>query len=158
MGVLHILQETAWLVFLLEYCMSLLMVSDKPTLHLVIPILEGLKTILQSPPCTDFTTDEAKAMIKLIMFELNEGCLSIDKPEYKEYKDYCYIAAYLFPETDNLVTEETLSMAKEKTKEYFDQLYNEKTEYQDLGCNQWDVFNDNFRSRDNRAIPSRDLF
>ena len=49
-------------------------------------------------------------------------------------------------------------MAKEKTKEYFDQLYNEKTEYQDLGCNQWDVFKDNFRLRDNRAIPSRDLF
>ena len=74
MGVLHILQETAWLVFLLEHCMSLLMVSDKPTLHLVIPILEGLKTILQSAPCTDFTTDEAKAMIKLIkliMFELS---------------------------------------------------------------------------------------
>ena len=139
MGVLHILQETAWLVFLLEHCMSLLMVSDKPTLHLVIPILEGLKTILHSPPCTDFTSDEAKEMIKLvklIMFELKEGCLSIDKPEYKEYKDYCYIATYLFPEADNLVNEETLSTAKEKTKEYFDQLYNEKTEYQDLGCNQ----------------------
>ena len=84
--------------------------------------------------------------------------MSIGKPEYKEYKDYCYIATYLFPETDNLVTEETLSTAKEKTKEYFDQLYDEKTEYQDLGCNQWDVFNDNFRSRDSRAIPSRDLF
>ena len=93
--VLHILQETAWLVFLLEHCMSLLMVSDKSTLHLVILILEGLKTILQSAPCTDFTTDEAKAMIKLIklnMFKLSEGCLSIGKPEYQEYKDYCYIA------------------------------------------------------------------
>ena len=121
MGVLHILQETAWLVFLLAHCMSLLMVSDKPTLHLVIPILEGLKTILQSAPCTDFTTDEAKAMIKLIklnMFKLSEGCLSIGKPEYKEYKDDCYIATYLFPKANNLVTKETHCTAKEK-KYYF---------------------------------------
>ena len=54
MGVLILLRDTAWLVFLLEHCMSLLMVSDKPTLHLVIPILEDIKTILQSKPCTDF--------------------------------------------------------------------------------------------------------
>ena len=64
MGILHLLQETAWLVFLVEHCMSLLMVSDKPTLHLVIPILEGLKTILQSKPCTDFIVGDKVMDIK----------------------------------------------------------------------------------------------
>ena len=34
---LFVLQETAWLVFLLEKAMSLLTPSDKPALHLVLP-------------------------------------------------------------------------------------------------------------------------
>ena len=64
MGILHLLQETAWLVFLVEHFMSLLIVSDKPILHLVIPILEGLKTILQSKPCTDFIVGDKVMDIK----------------------------------------------------------------------------------------------
>ena len=60
------LQETAWLVFLLEKAMNLLTPSDKPTLHLILPIREAMKTILNSQPCTSFTHPEAKAIIKAI--------------------------------------------------------------------------------------------
>ena len=48
---LHTLEETAWLVFLLEHALKLLAPQDKPTLHLVIPIRTALYTILHTEPC-----------------------------------------------------------------------------------------------------------
>ena len=161
-NLLDVLEETAWLVFLLEHCMSLLMVSDKPTLHLVIPILEGLKTILTTEPCSGFITAEALAMRKLILYELNEGCLCINKKEYEKYREYCYVALYLFPEADNLVNTvdkyNILTMAESICEKYYNQLSSEKQEFKDLKCNKWATFKVNIRERDGVCINSYENF
>ena len=74
--------ETVWLIFLLEKAMNGMTPSNKPTLHLVLPIREALSVVVNSEPCTSFKSDEAQAMIKAIQYEINEDILSIQENEY----------------------------------------------------------------------------
>ena len=63
---LKTIEETAWLIFLLEKAMNLMTPSNIPTLHLVLPIREALSVVVNSEPCTSFKSHEALAMIKAI--------------------------------------------------------------------------------------------
>ena len=96
------LQETAWLVFLLEKAMNLLIPSDKPTLHLVLPIREAMMTILNSQPCTSFTHPEWKAIIKAINYELDNGLLSVKENDI-HYKR-CMVTTSLYPYASHIIS------------------------------------------------------
>ena len=113
---LHTLQETAWIIFLLEHSMALLMPSDKPTIHLVIPIRAAIYTILNSEPCTSFKTKEAKVMIKLLRHELEQGCPSTLNYVYRHS---CQAATALHPEAAMLVPEELLEVCTASARQLF---------------------------------------
>ena len=114
---LLILQETAWLVFLLEKAMNLLTPSDKPTLHLVLPIREAMMTILNSEPCTSFTHSESKAIIKAIKYELNNGLLSVKENDIHHKR--CMVATSLYPYASHIISPEQLEKYIAVTKEYY---------------------------------------
>ena len=102
---LTVIRETAWLILLLEKSMNLMTPSNKPTLHLVLSIREALSVVINSEPCISFTSDESRAMIKTIQYELNEGILSIQENEY--YRK-CMVATALYPFASLIISEETL--------------------------------------------------
>lgn len=68
------LEESSFIVFMLERALNLLTPCNKPTLHLVLPVRETMKTVL-----ADFEakTTVGKGMKALLEYELNEGCLMI---------------------------------------------------------------------------------
>ena len=116
------LQETAWLVFLLEKAMNLLTPSDKPTLHLVLPIREAMMTILNSEPCTSFTHPEAKAIIKAIKYEFEHGLFAVRENDIHPKR--CMVITSLYPYVSHITSHHfTLPKQLEKyiaiTKEYY---------------------------------------
>ena len=113
---LKTIEETAWLIFLLEKAMNLMTPSNKPTLHLVLPIREALSVVVNSEPCTSFKSHEALAMIKAIKYELNEGILSIKENEYYQK---CKVATALYPFASFILSEETLKNYVEVAREYY---------------------------------------
>ena len=110
------LQETAWLVFLLEKAMNLLTPSDKPTLHLVLPIREAMMTILNSEPCTSFTHPEAKAIIKAIKYELESGLLAVKENDIHHKR--CMVATSLYPYASHITSPEQLEKYIATAKEF----------------------------------------
>ena len=85
--------------------MNLMTSSNKPTLHLVLSIREALSVVINSEPCISFTSDESRAMIKTIQYELNEGILSIQENEcYRK----CMVVTALYPFASLIISEETL--------------------------------------------------
>ena len=109
-------EETAWLIFLLEKAMNLMTPSNKPTLHLVLPIREALSVVVNSEPCTSFKSAEAQAMIKAIKYELNEGILSIQESEYYQK---CKVATALYPFASFIIKDETLKNYVDVAREYY---------------------------------------
>ena len=102
---LTVIRETAWLILYLEKSMSLMTPSNKPSLHLVLSILEALSVVINSETCISFTSDESRAKIKTIQYELNEGILSIQENEY--YRK-CMAVTALYPFASLIISEETL--------------------------------------------------
>lgn len=154
---LNILKETSWFIFMLERCMSLLMVEDKPTIHLVVPILEGIKTALCTEPCISFQHAESKAIAKLIAYELEHGALSLDKPEVRLYKKYCYTATALYPEADKLVSTALLELCTEAAKDMFNNIMNEHNLNAELQCNEFDYIISSLRRKDNYLFQEGDF-
>ena len=154
---LDVLKETAWIIFMLEHAMSLLMVSNKPTLHLVIPILEAFRSILNSEPCTSFTSNAAKAMIKLLLYELDQGCLCISSEMHEKYRHCCYIATALYPEADRLVSSEVLEKCMSIAKRYFNEIMYERKLDWNLQCNDFDKVMNSVRSKDEYLFEEGDF-
>lgn len=151
---LHTLEETAWLVFLLEHALKLLAPQDKPTLHLVIPIRTALYTILHTEPCISFQTEEAKAMRKLLIYELTNGCLSISNPLYR---NYCEAAIALHPEAAMLVPKEVLVKCTASARKLFDQIVRDRGLNSSLPCNHFDNIIQRTRERDVHPISKDDF-
>ena len=154
---LDVLQETAWLIFLLEKCMSLLMVDNKPTFHLVIPILEGIREALSSSPCKEFKHRESKSMMKLILFELDEGALSLNSPELAAYKKSCMTATALFPEAHKLVSESVLKECENAASEMFNTILKEHNLDQNTNCNDFDYIIKTLRRKDKYCLKDDDF-
>ena len=90
------LQETAWLVFLLEKAMNLLtQVINQPFISFFLILREAMMTILNSQPCTSFTHPEAKAIIKAIKYELESGLLAVKENDI--HHRCCMVAISLYP-------------------------------------------------------------
>ena len=152
---LHTLQETAWIIFLLEHSMALLMPSDKPTIHLVIPIRAAIYTILNSEPCTSFKTKEAKVMIKLLRHELEQGCPSTLNYVYRHS---CQAATALHPEAAMLVPEELLEVCTASARQLFNDLMNSNDNANaQLRNNHFDDVIKNARSLDIHPISLDDF-
>ena len=98
-GFLTDLEESSFIVFMLERALNLLTPCNKPTLHLVLPVRETMKTVL-----ADFEakTTVGKGMKALLEYELNEGCLMIPQGRYY---DYCCTASVLYPGIYRIISE-----------------------------------------------------
>ena len=131
------------------------MPSDKPTIHLVIPIRAAIYTILNSEPCISFKTKEAKAMKKLLKHELEQGCLSIPNDVYRHY---CQAATALHPEAAMLVPEELLEVCTASARQLFSDLMNSNDNANgQLRCNHFDDVIKNARSLDIHPISLDDF-
>ena len=144
----------SWLVFILEHALKLLAPQDKPTLHLVIPIRTALYTILHTEPCISFQTEEAKAMRKLLIYELTNGCLSISNPFYRTY---CEAAIALHPEAAMLVPEEVLVKCTASARKLFDRIIRDRGLNSSLPCNHFDNIIQRTRERDVHPISKDDF-
>ena len=97
------IEESSYIVFMLERAMNLLTPSNKPTLHLVLPVRETMKNCLS---CFDPKTKVGQAMKAMLNYELTEGCLTIPKGTYY---DYCCAASVLYPGMSSLIPKSTIA-------------------------------------------------
>ena len=93
-------------MLIIERAMNILMVDDKPTIHLVLPITTKLKEILESHKKTLTGANEkiAKLIATNYHNELNQGCLSISE----NMSDIYHIALSLYPDAYNLTKDQDL--------------------------------------------------
>ena len=93
-------------MLIIERAMNILMVDDKPTIHLVLPITTKLKEILESHKETLTGANEriAKLIATNYHNELNQGCLSISE----NMSDIYHIALSLYPDAYNLTKDQNL--------------------------------------------------
>ena len=112
------LQETAWLVFLLEKAMSLLTPSDKPALHLVLP--DSSKSNDGNP---QFRTMHiihscwSKAIIKAIKYELESGLHAVKENDI--HHKCCMVATSLYPYASHITSPEQLEKYIATAKEFY---------------------------------------
>ena len=110
---LFALQEIAWLVFLLEKTMNLItiIISDKPTLHLVfIPIRGAMMIILNSEPCTSFIHPEAKAIIEAINYEFVQGLIAVRENDIHPKR--CTVTTSLYPYASHITSYHFTSLSQ----------------------------------------------
>ena len=93
-------------MLIIERAMNILMVDDKPTIHLVLPITTKLKEILKNHKETLTGANEriAKLIATNYHNELNQGCLSISE----NMSDIYHIALFLYPDAYNLTKDQDL--------------------------------------------------
>ena len=93
-------------MLIIERAMNILMVDDKPTIHLVLPITTKLKEILKNHKETLTGANEriAKLIATNYYNELNQGCLSISE----NMSDIYHIALSLYPDAYNLTKDQDL--------------------------------------------------
>lgn len=120
------IEESTYVVFMLERAMNLLTPSNKPTLHLVLPVRETMKKCLQSfKP----QTEVGMAMKAMLNYELTEGCLTIPKGTYY---DYCCAASVLYPGMFSLIPESPVAKWIERANSL---LLLKKAEWEDKKMN-----------------------
>ena len=93
-------------MLIIERAMNILMVDDKPTIHLVLPITTKLKEILKNHKKTLTGANEriAKLIATNYYNELNQGCLSLSE----NMSDIYHIALSLYPDAYNLTKDHNL--------------------------------------------------
>ena len=97
---LNEVHEVLYIIMILERAINILSYSNKPTLHLVIPIrIAMLNLIREYLPNTDI----ALLLKSAVIFELTEGCLKINEED--DYTKRCMIATALFPEARQILPE-----------------------------------------------------
>ena len=76
-----------------------------------------MKTILNSQPCTSFTHPEAKAIIKAIKYELDNGLLAVRENDIHHKR--CMVATSLYPYASHITSSEQLEKYIAVAKEYY---------------------------------------
>ena len=146
------IEDSSFIVFMLERAMNLLTPSNKPTLHLVLPVREAMRTVLDGfKP----KTVVGKAMKEMLYYELNEGCLTIPRGTYY---DYCCTASVLYP---GISTIASLNIISEWTKRANSLLSLKKAEWSDKNmkiCTRRDKYYDlsSLRSATDQTIPTEE--
>ena len=121
------LQETSWIMFLLDNSLNLLARSDRPSLHLVIPVLHTIENILSSAldgksKWITLTSSIARMFAEIVLFEIREGCLSLPQ----ECMENCEIATAFFPEASSMVSQDILIRCVKTAEKRVDDLCNMK--------------------------------
>ena len=112
------MQETAYIIFMLDNSLNLLAREDRPSLHLVIPVLYTLNKILSDgingvDGCPiHFTSPLSKMLAKVILYELEKGSLVI--PE--QSREHFEIATAFLPGVSSLIDEKTFEKCKTSLK------------------------------------------